>query len=142
MNNDLHCRDLHALGFLYLASAHSTDGELDPREMRVIAERLAGWAGLDDDEVFESALKASVDLYRACASPEARLQKIAALVEEIESTASRTDLEHVLADLIEIAQADGRVVAGEIDFVQAVARTFGVEVQAGEPVGDDAPAGG
>lgn len=139
MNDDLRSRDLHALGFLYLASAHATDGDLDPREMRVIAERLAGWAGLDQEQLFESALRDSVKLYQSCSSPQARLEKIAELAEAIERRATRVEMEQVLQDLIEIAQADGRVVPGEVDFVQAVARTFGVQVGTTKDAPDEPP---
>ena len=128
MENALSVSTLNRLGFLFLAYGTVTDGELVPEELVVMANRLKRW--LDDrrDVRLVEVVEEAGRVYDQHASDDAIRQtayRYACALRRLTAPAQR----RVIADLVEIARADGVVCEGEIRFMSMVMGVFGI----GEP---------
>jgi uncharacterized tellurite resistance protein B-like protein len=115
---------LTTLAYLFVAFAHGTDGVLTSSEMHVLAERLRAWAPQLGLEQIGAVLREAVASYGRTANKPVQLQ--------LSRTALRSwftpdQQAHVIADLREIAIADGRFDAAEQQFIDETAKVFGLE---------------
>jgi uncharacterized tellurite resistance protein B-like protein/tRNA A-37 threonylcarbamoyl transferase component Bud32 len=114
---------LATLAYLFVAFAHGTDGVLTNTEMRVLADRLRAWGPQLSLEHVGGILREAVATYGRAANKPGQLRD--------SRTALRawfTPDQHarVIADLREIAIADGRFDVAEQQFIDETARAFGL----------------
>lgn len=116
---------LRQIGFLFLTFGQVTDNQLDADEMRVIAERLVGWlpAGL----VVTDFLREVIDEYRTFGTEDERRMQASEYAHALRESLSPLQRKRVMADVILIGKADGRVSDGELGFVSALASIFGMD---------------
>lgn len=116
---------LDALAFLYITFAHVTDGALSGEEMRSLAERVHRWRPDAPLPELGAALKSAVTRYRSFATAGERMAEAGRSAAGIAAVASPDDRARLLADLREIAGADGRISAEESAFIDALAAKLG-----------------
>lgn len=114
---------------LYLACGKLTDGDLEPSEMKVIVERARAQLPDMSPAYADTVLASVAQEFMALEQDEARLHKVLLSAERIAEGLGRERQEAIIADLIAITQADGKVGPGEQDFVLAAAKTFGLELK-------------
>lgn len=105
---------LESLAFLYLAFAHSTDGNLNPEEMRALAGKLREWAPNTELGDIGVLLKGAVGNYKAASD---KLSKAREMTTDLRSRLDDAQLGKVLADLEAIAAADGHTSPEEQAFI-------------------------
>lgn len=114
---------LHDLAIVYLHVAHRTDADLDEHEVDVIARLLSGWMpDVAEDramEVVEEVMPAYVQ------GPDRRLFEDC--LASLESAIPGHQREAILADLRQIAEADGRLLPEERDVIRKIAAAWGAE---------------
>jgi serine/threonine protein kinase/uncharacterized membrane protein YebE (DUF533 family) len=114
---------LTTLAYLFVAFAHGTDGVLTSSEMRALADRLRAWAPQLSLEQIGGILREAVASYGRTPNKPVQLRD--------SRTALRawfTPDQHarVIADLREIAIADGHFDAAEQQFIDETARALGL----------------
>jgi uncharacterized tellurite resistance protein B-like protein len=114
---------LSTLAYLFVAFAHGTDGVLTNSEMRVLADRLRAWAPQLSLDQVGGILRETVAGYGRAPNKPAQLRDCRAAL-----AAWFTPDRHaqVIADLREIAFADGRFDTAEQVFIDETARAFGL----------------
>ncbi len=121
-NNDA----LSSLAFLYLTFSHATDGSLSMQEMRTLADKVKGWApGAELSEVGH-IIQAAVADYKQVDAQE-RLGAARDRASSLASFADAAARARIVADLEEIAMADGEVSSGERTFIDELKAQFGTE---------------
>jgi hypothetical protein len=113
---------------LYLACGRLADGDLDAEEMKVIVEKTRAQLPELSPAYADSVLAEVVREFVELGSEEARLRRVVLSAERIGEGLPRPKQEAIIKDLITIIEADGDVEAGEMAFVIAAAKTFGLEV--------------
>lgn len=113
----------HDLALIYLALTHGADEELDASEVDAMSRKLAEW---HEDFNVEGIRKimSEVMLVYVGSSGEQMLETSIASVADSMSKSTRIA---ILNDLADIATADGTIVMGEVDFIQQLARDWGVD---------------
>jgi uncharacterized tellurite resistance protein B-like protein len=120
---DADARALAPIAHLFVAFAHGTDGVLSSVEMRTLADRLRRWApqvGLDG---VGNVLRDAVAHYRRESQDPAHVDRLRAALASKFPPAS---LMQLVADLREIAMADGDFSDNEQRFITETARAFGL----------------
>ena len=113
----------HDLALIYLALTHGADEELDASEVDAMSRKLAEWhEGFSVDGIRK--IMSEVMLVYVGSSGEQMLETSIASVADSMSKSSRIA---ILNDLADIATADGTIVMGEVDFIQQLARDWGVD---------------
>jgi uncharacterized membrane protein YebE (DUF533 family) len=116
-------QSLQSLAFLFLTFGHATDGGISLDEMRALASRLKTWAPEADLAALGEIIKSTVAAYKA--EPD-KLAKARQCCATLGRTASPEEKQRVLADLVEIASADGVISDAERSFIDDTARDFAV----------------
>ena len=127
--SDADAATFEAVLTLYLACGKLADGDLDPTEMKVIVERTRAQMPELSAAYADAILSEVAREFVALDTDEARLRKVVLSAERLAEGLERPRQEAIIGDLIAIAQADGDVEAGELSFVEAAAKTFGVELK-------------
>lgn len=113
----------HDLALIYLALTHGADEELDSSEVDAMSRKLAKWhADFSVDGIRK--IMSEVMLVYVGSSGEQMLETSIASVADSMPKSSRIA---ILNDLADIATADGTIVMGEVDFIQQLARDWGVD---------------
>lgn len=111
---------LHDLALIYLHFAHRTDQDLDTKEVEAISRTLSEWApGVEEDRVLnivQSAMGAYVQ------GPDKRLFEES--VESLRRSVPTHQRPSLLADLREIAYADGDVSDEERTMIERLAKAW------------------
>jgi uncharacterized tellurite resistance protein B-like protein len=114
----------HDLALIYLALTHGADDDLDSAEVDAMSRKLREW----QQDTFEvdriRKIMQDVMLVYVGSSGEQMLE--AAIASVADSMPKPTRIA-ILNDLADIATADGTVVMGEVDFIQQLARDWGVD---------------
>ena len=113
---------LHDLAILYLGLAQGVDDDLDPSETKEVAARLRRWQPDKDPALIDHVIRDVSLSYQEEATTEEVREAVASLGEALSETRRR----EILADLSEIARADGLVLQEEKNFVEHIADTWGV----------------
>lgn len=113
---------------LYLACGKMTDGDLDEREAAIILERARAHTPGLPESYAASVLEEVARDFQSSATPEAMLNKVVLAAERVGERLDDDAQAKLIEDLISITEADGVVVGAERDFVLAVGRTFGIDV--------------
>jgi serine/threonine protein kinase/uncharacterized tellurite resistance protein B-like protein len=120
---DADARALAPIAHFFVAFAHGTDGVLTNEEMRTLADRLRRWApqvGLDG---VGNVLREAVGLYRQYSHDPTHVDRLRSTLAAQLPPAS---LMQIVADLREIAMADGDISESEQRFLTESARAFGL----------------
>ena len=116
---------LTALSYLFVTFGHATDGTLGMEEMRSLAGRLTQRVpGADLTQVGE-LLRGAIAEYKTHASMADKFARARQCIETLRAHAGDTEVEAILEDLREIANADGRVSPEEEKFIATVAAALG-----------------
>lgn len=111
---------LHRLILLYLSVAYETDHHFDPLERQAIIQLAAQWArGLEPERITEV-----VDTAFAV-TRSGHADEVDALARKIGAELSPEQRRHVLADLGQIARADGYLSAGEASMISRIRTVWG-----------------
>ncbi len=117
-----HWTGTHDLILLYIACGRGGDRELDEVEKGEIATLVEARRPDMTPEQVREVLEQTHLTYLGKGGPELVLSAIQSLAEEL----SRQERIGVLQDLTKVASADGLVLPGEVDFISAVARAWGL----------------
>ena len=120
---DEDARRLAPIGLFFVAFAHGTDGVLTPEEMRTLADRLRRWAPQVGLHGVGNVLRDAVAQYRVQSQDPAHVDRLRA---ELAAQLPPASLMQLVADLREIAMADGEVSESEQRFIAESARAFGL----------------
>ncbi|MFW5973222.1 MAG: TerB family tellurite resistance protein [Bacteroidota bacterium] len=115
---------LHDLALLYLGLAHGADEDLDPHETMEIAAKLRRWQPDKDPALIDHVIREATLTYLNGANDQ-RLQEA---VQILGNELNRPLLQSILADLVDIARADGTVVPGEKSFIREIADSWSLEI--------------
>lgn len=115
--------ETHDLALIYLAMTHGAGEELGSAEMEVVANKLQAWAEDVDAERISDIMHEVILVYVG-ASGEQMLETAIASIGHQMPKMSRIAILHDLAD---IASADGAIMMNEVDFIQQLARDWGIE---------------
>lgn len=113
----------HDLALIYLALTHGADEELDSSEVDAMSRKLSEWRENVELDRIKSIMREVMLVYMG-STGEQMLETAIASVRE--STPKGTRIA-ILNDLADIASADGMIVMGEVDFIQQLARDWGVD---------------
>lgn len=113
----------HDLALIYLALTHGADEELDSSEVDAMSRKLSEWRENVELDRIKSIMREVMLVYMG-STGEQMLE--AAIASVGESTPKPTRIA-ILNDLADIASADGTIVMGEVDFIQQLARDWGVD---------------
>ena len=119
---------LHDLALLYLGLAHGVDENLDPAETLQISASLRRWQPDKDPALIDHVIREASLSYLNGAKPE-RLREAVHILRDTLTKDLRTTILH---DLSAIARADGEILSEERDFIESIAREWGLEYP-GEP---------
>lgn len=113
----------HDLALIYLALTHGADEELDSSEVDAMSRKLSDWRENVELDNIKTIMREVMLVYMG-STGEQMLETAIASVRE--STPKPTRIA-ILNDLADIASADGTIVMGEVDFIQQLARDWGVD---------------
>ncbi len=129
---DAELATFEAVLLLYLACAKLTDGDLDPREAETIVTRARAQVPELAPSYADKVLATVAVEFAQLPDIDTRLRRVVLAAERVAEGLSDEAQRAVIEDLIEIADADGETSSAERDFVLAAAKTFGIEIEAGE----------
>ncbi len=112
----------HDLILLYIACGRGGDRELDEVEKDEIAALVGARRPKMHPNQLHEVLEQTHLTYLGRGGPELVLSAIESLASEL----SRQERIGVLQDLTKVASADGLVLPGEVNFIAAVARAWGL----------------
>lgn len=113
---------LQDLALLYLGLAQGVDDDLDSAEKREVAARLRHWQPDKDPALIDHVMRDVSLTYEE----EASTQQVREAVDSLGENLSESLRRQILADLADIARADGLVLQEEKNFIQHIANTWGV----------------
>jgi uncharacterized tellurite resistance protein B-like protein len=126
MLNDPDPQTLDAIGLLFLVCSHGVDATLEERERDLIVHKIAGRLAATTEQTVYEAVRRAVAVYKDPATQADLAAKVRVTAAVLASTLAQPDRQQLLADLAEVAQADGRLTEPERNFVVEVARAFGL----------------
>jgi uncharacterized tellurite resistance protein B-like protein len=118
-------RTIGDLAFLYLTFAHASDGAISGEEMRTLASKLRDWDPHATLESIGETLKTAVEQYKQLGVRADRLAKAGACADSLANQLEPSQRFTVLAQLREIAEADGTVTADEESMLAEIRRRLG-----------------
>lgn len=104
---------LQAIAKLYLIFAHATDGTLTGDEMRMLAEKLRSWQPDASLDAVGEQIKATVEAYKKLGDQDARFAEAKRCAQTLAQHLTPPQCDQILADLADLAAADGKVVPEE-----------------------------
>ena len=113
----------HDLALIYLALTHGADAELDVSEINAMSTKLRQWSAGSNSDGVEKIMREVMLVYVGSSGDQMLEASIATVADEM----SKPSRIAILNDLADIATADGTIVMGEIDFIQQLARDWGVD---------------
>jgi len=113
----------HDLALIYLALTHGADEELDASEIDAMSQKLSEWNTHSSREAVKKIMREVMLVYVGSSGDQMLEASIASVADEM----SKPSRIAILNDLADIATADGTIVMGEIDFIQQLARDWGVD---------------
>jgi uncharacterized tellurite resistance protein B-like protein len=113
----------HDLALIYLALTHGADEELDASEIDAMSQKLSEWNTHSSGEAVKKIMREVMLVYVGSSGDQMLEASIASVADEM----SKPSRIAILNDLADIATADGTIVMGEIDFIQQLARDWGVD---------------
>ena len=119
---------LSELCFLYLACSHATDNELSDAELDMIIRCVRVWAPGQSIKAVDAVLERTLVLYTSISGRVEKLKTASRCAFALRDKLDHDQREAIIRDLARIASADGHVIARERTFVEATARSFGVEM--------------
>jgi serine/threonine protein kinase/uncharacterized tellurite resistance protein B-like protein len=120
---DADARALAPIAHFFVAFAHGTDGVLTNEEMRTLADRLRRWAPQVGLHGVGNVLREAVSEYRQHSHDPHHIERLRTALAAQLPPAS---LMQLVADLREIAMADGDISDSEQRFLTDSARAFGL----------------
>lgn len=117
---------LHILAFVYLTFSHVTDGELSIEEATTITRVLQGWLPGAEPEAIQRVLVEAAAWVNSLPTDEERLAQAEAHAHLMKEQMTEKQRSAVLVNLIELARADGRVIAREEEFIASLTNILGV----------------
>ncbi|WP_457653527.1 tellurite resistance TerB family protein [Rhodocaloribacter sp.] len=113
----------HDLALLFLSVAYGTDHELSEDELNTIVNSLKEWLpGQDDEKIHELVMEAfSVYLEGDLSS------ELSNTIQSLEKTLTPDQRQHVLENIMRIAEADGVLLSTEQNLIGLVASTWGLK---------------
>jgi len=118
---------LRALAVLYLTFGHATDGTMTGDEMRTLGKRLHRWIpdmGLPE---LGEILRDTVAEYRDHRDRADKLEYAVTVAHDLCKRATPDELANILADLRQIAEADGSVAPAEQAFIERLGSIFAAQ---------------
>gem|GEM_PF-3268354 len=116
---------LIALAFLYVGFAHSTDDQLTGDEMRVLVDKIRGWAPGRPLEHIGSLMQGTVTNYLRLPKP-AQLERTRNCTDQLSYALPEAQRPRVLDEMRVIAAADGVILEAEQAFIHATAERMGL----------------
>lgn len=113
----------HDLALIYLALTHGADEELDASEVDAMSSKLLRWRDSVDRDRIKKIMEEVMLVYMGSSAE----QMLEASIASVADSMSKSMRIAVLNDLADIATADGTIVMGEVDFIQQLARDWGVD---------------
>lgn len=113
----------HDLALICLALSHGTDEELDSSEVDAMSTKLSQWHAHFNIDTVKQIMREVMLVYVGSSGD----QMLEASIASIASELSKPSRIAILNDLADIATADGSIVMGEVDFIQQLARDWGIE---------------
>lgn len=113
----------HDLALIYLALTHGADEELDPSEVDAMSRKLAKWHEEFSVDGIRRIMSEVMLVYMGSSGDQMLETSIASVADSM----SKPSRIAILNDLADIATADGTIVMGEVDFIQQLARDWGVD---------------
>lgn len=113
----------HDLALICLALTHGTDEELDSSEIDAMSLKLSQWHAHFNVETVKRIMSDVMLVYVGSSGDQMLEASIAAVAGEL----SKQSRIAILNDLADIATADGAIIMGEVDFIQQLARDWGIE---------------
>lgn len=113
----------HDLALIYLALTHGADDELDASEIDAMSKKLSEWNTHSSREAVKKIMREVMLVYVGSSGDQMLEASIASVADEM----SKPSRIAILNDLADIATADGTIVMGEVDFIQQLARDWGVD---------------
>ncbi len=114
---------LHDLALLYLGLAHGADEDLDPKETMEIASKLRRWQPDKDPALIDHVMREAMLTYLNGATDQ-RMHEAAQI---LGGKLKHDLLKAILGDLVDIARADGSVVANEKSFIAEIAEVWNLQ---------------
>lgn len=113
----------HDLALIYLALTHGADDDLDASEVDAMSQKLRGWNAYFKTDGVKKIMEDVMLVYVGTSGDQMLEASIASVADEM----SKPSRIAILNDLADIATADGAVAMGEVDFIQQLARDWGVD---------------
>ncbi len=116
---------LHDLALLYLSLAHGTDDDLAPSESRAMAINLRRWQPDKDPALIDHVIREATLSYLN----RANTTRIEDAVQTLKEALPEETRSEILNDMVELARADGKVLAAEGGFIRKVAEAWGIDLE-------------
>lgn len=117
---------LHDLGLIYVTLAHSTDDDLDTKEIEAIAEKLNEWMpDASEDEVL-NLVQEVLSVYAQGHDDRIFAEAVASVKESVPSHQRAA----LLSDLNHVAQADGQLLDEEQALIDRLSQAWEVALKA------------
>ena len=113
----------HDLALIYLALTHGADEDLDSKEVDAMSRKLREWHDNFELDRIKKIMQEVMLVYMGSSGQQMLEAAIAAVADSMPKPTKIA----ILNDLADIATADGTIVMGEIDFIQQLARDWGVD---------------
>ena len=113
----------HDLALIYLALTHGADEDLDSAEVDAMARKLREWHDSFEVERIKKIMQDVMLVYVGASGD----QMLEAAIASVADSMPKPTRIAILNDLADIATADGTIVMGEVDFIQQLARDWGVD---------------
>lgn len=113
----------HDLALICLALTHGTDEELEASEVDAMSVKLSQWHSHFNVDTVKKIMGDVMLVYVGSSGDQMLEASIAAVADEL----SKPSRIAILNDLADLATADGAIVMGEVDFIQQLARDWGIE---------------
>ncbi len=125
--DDADSRTFDAVLTLYIACAKFPDGEVDEAESQRILELTRQHSRGLAEHYAEQALADVAKAFAGAASPQEKLSMLVEAAEHLAEALDEASKVQLVAELRTIAEADGHDSQAEHDFVDAAAKTLGVD---------------
>lgn len=113
----------HDLALIYLALTHGADEDLDTAEVEAMSRKLREWHNSFGLDRIRKIMQEVMLVYMGTSGQ----QMLEAAIASVADSMPKPTRIAILNDLADIATADGTIVMGEVDFIQQLARDWGVD---------------